>query len=111
MVNILEDGSMVEIAVVGRGGMLGTALLSGDDISSHQAVVQIADSDVRMKAEAFKQEIKNKAELNELVHRYLQALFTQMAQTGACNRVHPIAERLARWMLLCQDRLESDTLL
>ena len=110
IVNILEDGAMVEIGVVGREGMLGTTLLSGDDISSHQAIVQIADSGVRMKAEIFKQEIKNNAELNELVHRYLQALFTQIAQTGACNRVHPIAERLARWLLLCQDRMESETL-
>lgn len=110
MVTILEDGSMVEIAVVGGEGMLGTALLSGDDISSHQAVVQIADSGVRMKAETFKQEIKNNAELNELVHRYLQALFTQIAQTVAGSRLHPIAERLGRWLLLCQDRMESETL-
>jgi len=111
MVQILEDGSMVELGVVGREGMLGTAILSGDDISVHQAIVQIADSGMRMKAEAFKQEIKNNAELNELAHRYLQALFIQIAQTGACNRLHPIVERLARWMLLCQDRMESDTLL
>ena len=110
IVNILEDGAMVEIGVVGSEGMLGTALLSGDDISPHQAVVQIADGGVRVKAEIFKKEIKNNAELNELVHRYLQALFTQIGQTGACNRMHPIAERLARWLLLCQDRMESDTL-
>ena len=110
IVNILEDGSMVEIGVVGGEGMIGTSLLSGDDISSHQAIVQIADSGVRMKAEAFKQEIKDNDELNELVHRYLQALFTQIAQTGACNRMHPIAERLAKWLLLCQDRMESETL-
>jgi CRP-like cAMP-binding protein len=90
--------------------MLGTALLSGDDISLHQAIVQIADSGVRMKAEAFIEEIKNNAELNELVHRYLQALFTQVAQTGARNRMHPIAERLARWLLICHDRMESYTL-
>ncbi len=110
MVNILEDGAMVEIGVVGSEGMIGTALLSGDDISPHQAIVQIANGGMKMKAVAFKQEIRNNAELNELVHRYLQALFTQIAQTGACNRMHPIAERLARWMLLCQDRMESDTL-
>lgn len=110
MVSILEDGSMVEVGVVGNEGMLGTALLSGDDISPHQAIIQIADGGMKMKADAFKQEVKNNAELNNLVHRYLQALFTQVSQTGACNRMHPIVERLARWMLLCQDRMESDTL-
>src|SRR5687768_18518557 len=56
MVNILEDGSMVEVGVVGNEGMVGTSLLSGDDISPHQAIVQIADSGMRMKAAAFKQE-------------------------------------------------------
>ena len=110
MVNILEDGSMVEIGVIGNEGIVGTALLSGDDISPHQAIVQIANSGMSMKAEAFKQEVKENAEFNNIVHRYLQALFTQIAQTGACNRMHPIVERLARWLLLCQDRMESDTL-
>ncbi len=110
MVNILEDGTMVEVGVVGNEGIVGTALLSGDDISPHQAIVQIADGGMSMKAEAFKQEVKNNAEFNDLVHRYLQALFIQIAQTGACNRMHPIVERLARWMLLCQDRMESDAL-
>lgn len=110
MVNILEDGSMVEMGVVGNEGMVGTSLLSGDDISPHQAIVQIADSGMRMKAAAFKEEVKDNAEFNNLAHRYLQALFIQIAQTGACNRMHPIVERLARWLLLCQDRMESDTL-
>jgi CRP-like cAMP-binding protein len=110
MVNILEDGSMVEVGVVGSEGMLGTSLLSGDDISPHQAIVQIADGSVRMKAEFFKEEIKKNAEFTNLMQRYLQALFTQVAQTAACNRLHPIVERLARWMLLTQDRMGTDTL-
>jgi CRP-like cAMP-binding protein len=110
IVQILEDGSTVEAAVVGSEGMVGTPLLSGDDISPNQAIVQIADGGVRMKAETFQEEVKSNTEFNELVHRYLQALFTQILQTGACNRLHPVAERLARWLLLCQDRMESDTL-
>lgn len=110
IVQILEDGSTVEAAVVGSEGMVGTPLLSGDDMSPNLAVVQIANGGVIMKAETFKQEVKSNAEFNEIVHRYLQALFTQIMQTGACNRLHPVAERLARWLLLCQDRMESDTL-
>ncbi len=110
MVNILTDGFMVEVGVVGSEGMLGTTLLSGDSISPHRAIVQIADGGMRMKAESFIEEIRNNDEFNELVHRYLQELFTQVSQTSACNRIHPIAERLARWLLLCQDRMESDTL-
>jgi CRP-like cAMP-binding protein len=110
MVNILEDGSMVEVGVVGSEGMLGTALLSGDNISTHQAIVQVANGSVRMKAAAFQEEIRKNSEFNILVQRYLQALFTQVAQTAACNRLHPIVERLARWLLLTQDRMETERL-
>jgi len=110
MVNIFEDGSMVEVGVIGREGMVGVALLSGDDISPHQAIVQIADGGLRMQSRVFRREVDNNGELNNLIRRYSQALFTQVAQTAACNRMHPIVERLARWLLLMQDRVESDTL-
>ena len=110
MVNIFEDGSMVEVGVVGREGMVGTPLLSGDDLSPHQAVVQIADGAFRMKALVFKRELESNGELANISRRYSQALFTQVAQTAACNGVHPIVERLARWLLLMQNRMESDVL-
>ena len=63
-----------------------------------------------MKARVFKNEIATDGELNNITKRYAQALFMQVAQTATCNRLHPIVERLARWMLLMQDRVESDTL-
>ena len=110
MVNIFEDGSMVEVGVIGREGMVGASLLSGDDQSPHQAIVQIGDGAWRMKASVFKREIEGDGELTNVIKRYSQALFTQVAQTAACNRMHPIVERLARWLLLMQDRVESDTL-
>ena len=110
MVNIFEDGSMVEVGVVGREGMVGASLLSGDDVSPHQAIVQIADGAWQMKASVFKREIRTNGELANVVMRYSQALFTQVAQTAACNRMHPIVKRLARWLLLMQNRMESDVL-
>ena len=110
MVNLFEDGSSVEVGVVGREGMVGSSLLSGDDVSPHQAIVQIADGGWRMKAGVFKNEIASNGEMTSLIRRYSQALFTQVAQTAACNRLHPIVKRLARWMLLMQERVESDTL-
>jgi CRP-like cAMP-binding protein len=110
MVNIFENGSMVEVGVIGREGMVGTSLLSGDDISPHQAIVQMADGAWRMKTSVFRQEIDRNDELNNLIRRYAQALFIQVAQTAACNRMHPIAARLARWLLLMRDRNGSDTL-
>ena len=110
MVNLFEDGSTVEVGVVGREGVVGSSLMSGDDISPHQAIVQCADGAWRMKARIFKNEIARNGEMTGLIRRYSQALFTQVAQTAACNRLHPIVQRLARWMLLMQERVESDTL-
>ena len=110
MVNIFEDGSMVEVGVVGREGIVGASLLSGDNVSPYQAIVQMADGAWRMKARVFKDELASNGELDNLTRRYSQALFTQVAQTAACNRLHPIVERLARWLLLMQERVESDTL-
>jgi len=110
MVNIFEDGSMVEVGVVGREGVLGSFLLSGDDTSPHQAIVQIGDGAWRMSADIFKRELDSNGELSNLTRRYSQALFTQVAQTAACNRIHTIAQRLPRWLLLMQDRMQSQTL-
>lgn len=110
MVNTFEDGSMVEVGVVGREGVLGSFLLSGDDISPHQAIVQIGDGGWKMPVDVFKREIERNGELSNLTRRYSQALFTQVAQTAACNRIHPISQRLARWLLLMQDRVQSQNL-
>ena len=110
MVNIFEDGSMVEVGVIGREGVVGVSLLSGDETSLHQAIVQIADGAWRMKAQVFKNELADDGELSKLTKRFSQALFTQVAQTAACNRRHTIVERLARWLLLMRERTDSDTL-
>lgn len=110
MVNIFEDGSMVEVGVVGREGVVGASLMSGDDLSTHQAIVQLGDGGWRMKAAVFKRELESNGELANITKRYLQALFSQVAQTAACNRMHPIVRRLARWLLLMQNRMRSDVL-
>jgi CRP-like cAMP-binding protein len=110
LVNILkQDDAKIEIAITGSEGMLGTSLLSGDDKSSHQAIVQIAGEGMRMKAAAFKKECKENAEFQAMALRYSQALFVQVAQTAACNTLHPIAQRLARWLLMSQDRMRAET--
>jgi CRP-like cAMP-binding protein len=108
IINILKNNSMVEMTLVGSEGMLGTALLSGDDRSPHQALVQVADGGMRMKTRIFKKEFGQNTELRNLVLSYSQALFVQVAQTAACNSLHPIVQRLARWLLMTQDRVGSD---
>ncbi len=110
LINILEDGSMVEVGMVGGEGMVGTPLVLASKTSPHQAIVQIPDGALRMSAEAFRNQMEQIPKLNYLLLRYTQALMIQIAQTAACNRAHSIEERLARWLLQTQDRAQSDFL-
>ncbi|MBW4562458.1 MAG: Crp/Fnr family transcriptional regulator [Mojavia pulchra JT2-VF2] len=103
-----EDGSTVEAGVVSNDGMVGLPVIWGGNSTTTTAFVQIADSGMRMKAEQLKTEFNRGGELQSLLLRYTQALFTQVTQTAACNRVHSIEERLARWLLITSDHVQSD---
>jgi CRP-like cAMP-binding protein len=110
LINILEDGSMVEVGMIGGEGMAGTPLVLASKTSPHQAIVQIPDGALRMRAEVFINQLEQIPHLNELLLRYTQALMIQIAQTAACNCIHSVEERLARWLLQTQDRAQSDFL-
>ena len=109
MVNVLKDGTMIEVGLIGNEGMAGTSLVVPDRISAHHVVVQVPDAAVRIKAEIFAEAAQRSAELRAHVLRYMQTLFIQTAQTAACNRTHLIVQRLARWLLLVQDRTGTDS--
>jgi CRP-like cAMP-binding protein len=106
----MEDGSQVEVGVVGREGMLGLPLVLGTDTAPLRAFTQVSGGAMRMMAGAFKEEVARGGRLYALLLRYAQAFFVQTAQTAACNRLHPMEGRLAKWLLTTKDRAESDTL-
>jgi CRP-like cAMP-binding protein len=108
LISIMEDGSTVEAGMVGNDGMVGLPVILGGNKTSNQAFVQVAGNGMRMKAELLKSEFNRGGALQNLLLRYTQALLTQVSQGVACNRLHTIEERLARWLLTVQDRLESD---
>ena len=83
----------------------------GDDIAFEEAIVQIAGDAMRMKSSVLKKVLKRGYSplLTELL-LYTRSLMKQVAQTAACNRLHTVEKRLARWMLMCHDRMESDEL-
>src|ERR1051325_11433247 len=109
IVNLMADGATIEIGVIGNEGMLGVSLTSGYANSPHQAIVQVADSALRMKAERFKSAFAHHEDFQKLILRYTHALFFQVAQPASCNPLHPIVKRLARWLLLLDDRVEAKT--
>jgi CRP-like cAMP-binding protein len=107
---VMDDGHSAEIAVVGREGMMGIAMLLGGNSMPNCAIVQSAGSAYRLPSTDFKREFDRDPNVRMSVLRYLQALFTQMAQTAACNRHHSIEQQLCRWLLLSLDRLNGQEL-
>jgi hypothetical protein len=97
----------VEVATVGNEGIVGVPLLRGGALG-FQAVCSVAGWSDRMDAPTFLTEIENDGLLRDLVEDYVQALFGQISQAGACNRVHSNEERLSRWLLMSQDRVGAD---
>ena len=109
LVTHMRDGATVEVGLIGRDGMVGIPVLLGDDIAFEAAVVQIAGGALRMSSAAFKENLKRRrSPLLTRLLLYTRVLMKQVAQTAACNGRHTAEKRLARWLLMCHDRAESD---
>jgi CRP-like cAMP-binding protein len=109
MLTVLKDGGMVEVATIGREGMVGiTAVLDGNPVSSTSLVQGETDTCYRMKADAFRREMDRRGVFYELLTHYAQALVGFIMQSTACNAVHSVEQRLARWLLMARDRMGSD---
>jgi CRP-like cAMP-binding protein len=109
MLTVLKDGGMVEVATIGREGMVGvSAVLDGNPSSAISMVQGETDTCYRMKADAFRMEMDRHGAFYELLTHYAQALVGFIMQSTACNAVHSVEQRLARWLLMARDRMDSD---
>jgi CRP-like cAMP-binding protein len=106
----MEDGSQVEVGIAGREGMVGLPILLGADSSPFKAFVQIPGAGMRIKSEAFKDEVNRCGEMNRLLLCYAHAFFVNTAMAAVCNRLHRIDARLARWLLTAEDRAQTQSL-
>ena len=104
LISHTTDGESVEVGVVGYEGMAGISAILGVDKSPHEALVQYPDGGRRMRVGALREEFKRAGALHDLLLRYTQGLLLQTSQVAACNRLHSISERLARWLLMSDDR-------
>lgn len=105
--HVSSEGESTGIAVVGREGLVGVAVLLGGRTSADRALVQIAGHAYRMSADAMLDEFGRGGELQRRALRYVQVLIMQMAQTAVCNRHHSIEQQLCRWLLLTLDRIDG----
>jgi CRP-like cAMP-binding protein len=105
-----EDGRSVEVGIVGREGFVGVPLAAGLHFTPYRACVQANGNGFRIKAEVLEVTLSSTPNLRLRLNQYAQAQGMQVAQLAACNRLHEIDQRLARWLLMCQDRIGSDLL-
>jgi CRP-like cAMP-binding protein len=108
MVTTMQDGATVETSTVGNDGMVGIPLLLGVWSVPTRCFIQIAGDGKKMDAAGFTQAVVECGGFRTLLLKYAQVLFNQVAQSAACNRVHSVEQRCARWLLMTRDRVNSD---
>ena len=105
----IDDSSSIEVGLIGNEGMFGIPLVLGVKVSPVRAVVQGGGSALRMDAVTFCRELARSQALQCAIDRYVFVHLSQLAQKAACTRFHVIEARLARWLLMTQDRAHADT--
>ena len=108
LLSSVGEQAHLEVGVVGNEGMVGLPVFLGVKKSNNQAIVQGKGTAWKMSAKSFGKECKNNGKLHELLQFYTFSLITQISQSAVCNRFHLIELRLARWLLMTSDRMESD---
>lgn len=109
-ISLMEDGSTAEAGMIGREGMVGLAVILGDKGPVNRAVVQLEGSLLKMSAQVLKTEFNRGGELQKQLLLYTQALLAQVTQSAACNALHTLEQRLARWLLSAQDSSQKEVL-
>ena len=104
----MKNGGTVEVGLIGKEGLVGAPAVMGAEHAPNRAFIQMAGSGFRINIKALREQGERSSELRSCLQKSMQGLLALTAQTAACNRVHEIPERLARWLLTCHDRVESD---
>lgn len=100
----------IEVGVIGREGLTGTAIILGSDRSPNETIIQIAGSGLRIAADELRRAMERSASLRDVLLRFTQVFMTQTAHTALANGRARIQERLARWLLMSSDRLDGEDL-
>jgi len=110
IVALSADGRSVEVGIVGKEGMVGMPLMMGLQRGSFRAIMQMAGGGVRIRANVFTDLLTSMPTLQSLLGHFALMHGMQTAQLAACNRLHDIDQRLIRWLLMCQDRVDTELL-
>lgn len=108
VLSIMRDRTAIETATIGCEGVIGLPIFQGVDAVAEQAFVQVPGEAYRMPAAIFRDLSRRLPTLSRVLNRYAVCFFTLAAQSSGCNRVHTMEQRLARWLLMVDDRMPDD---
>ena len=106
----MEEGSAVEVGLLGREGVPGSLRLLGSQQGMNRCFMQVGGTGLRIRTKDLVQTFRSNAEFHARVLQHVQYEALTLAQLSACNRLHEVEERLARWLLMVSDRVEDDVL-
>jgi CRP-like cAMP-binding protein len=109
ILSVFPDGKSVEVGLVGREGFVGLPLVAGFRTASTRAIAQIEASAFRIDSEKLSGLLPQCPRMERRLQQFSQIMTMQVTQLAACNRLHEVGERLARWLLMCADRVESNS--
>ncbi|KQP61677.1 hypothetical protein ASF39_03125 [Methylobacterium sp. Leaf108] len=107
---VAADGQQIELGLVGREGMVGVPILLDAERTPNEARVQVAGTAWSIPAAALREALRQRPSLHDFLLRYAQAVAVEVAATALANGLYKIERRLARWLLMCHDRIDGDVL-
>ena len=106
----MQDGGVIEVGTIGYEGVSAIPLVLGSTTSQNHSYCQVPGTAVVISPALFRRMAKENPKFRPVLDRYLQAYINLLGQLAACNRLHSVYERCARWILMTQDRVKSDTI-
>lgn len=110
LISTLDDGTSIEVAGLGREGFAGLIMLLGADEAVHTVLAQIGGHALSLRTDRAREAFRRLPAFQSRVLAYTRMLMAHVTQTAACNTLHTVEQRLARWLLMCRRRIESDTI-
>lgn len=107
MLTVLAGGVAVEIATIGNEGMTDLSVFLGLEDSDSRLLIQVPGTAMRMESDRFREHVEHIPALRALLGYYAVSMFALVSQSAACNRMHPIVARCARWLLMTHDRVDA----
>lgn len=109
VLNVMSSGKSVEVGLSGKEGFVGLPLIADFKTSPSRVVMQVGGTAFRVSQQDLRNRLRDCPKLEKSLQRYSQEMSMQSTQVAACNRLHEVEERLARWLLMSQDRLGGDS--